>query len=110
MEHLSSEPSSRYISLIKHAGPEQRLRYVKTGFLGQGTSATVEEVVDVDSGEMLAVKIIDRPQHGFMDRAEVSLWREIKTFARVSHGTLRIRVSNALFRLWGATMYAIADC
>ena len=72
-------------------GPQQlKMRYVKVGGeLGSGQFGTVHKAIDVDSGKLMAVKILHRPT-----RASEEVWkralyyalkREVETLSEISH-------------------------
>lgn len=77
---------SRYMTRINTPGSHSlRVRYIKGSQLGSGQFGTVYKALDVDSGTMMAVKIIQRPQCGWKDDSWNRMKREVETLAKISH-------------------------
>ncbi|KJZ69990.1 hypothetical protein HIM_10617 [Hirsutella minnesotensis 3608] len=77
---------SRRETRLHTAGPGQRqMRYKILGDpLGSGQFGVVQKVVNVDTGKLMAVKILKRPTVT-SGKALVALKREIETLSRLSH-------------------------
>ncbi len=65
------------------AGSRVELRYTLVKKLGQGMSGQVWKVVDIDSGDILAVKRIRRPDEGGPEYERLK--REVETMPKLSH-------------------------
>ncbi|KAJ4309478.1 hypothetical protein N0V84_011482 [Fusarium piperis] len=70
-------------ALVHATGSPGRIRYSGRRELGRGSFGVVWKVANVDTGEHLAVKRIQRPR--IQSRAYVVLKREIEILSRVSH-------------------------
>jgi hypothetical protein len=65
------------------------------GPLGSGTFGTVHKSVDVDTGKMMAVKILRRPTWGTDEEKEfhkLQIKREVKALARINHVSRPLRL------------------
>jgi serine/threonine protein kinase len=65
------------------------VRYVKGILLGKGQFGTVYKAANVDSGKLMAVKLIHPPTTAGPQEEWIKLRREVEILSRVSH------VSNA---------------
>jgi serine/threonine protein kinase len=72
-------------------GPLQlTVRYVKVGRLGSGQFGEVHKAINVDSGRLMAVKILRRPariskQDEWKTSVYYALKREVETLSSISH-------------------------
>ncbi|KLJ06258.1 hypothetical protein EMPG_09293 [Blastomyces silverae] len=64
---------------------EPQIRYKELVTLGRGTYGTASKVIDMDSGEIMAVKCIRPPPGGFRDCDLTRLQREIEALSSCSH-------------------------
>lgn len=84
--------SSRRITRLHTTGPWQlEMRHVKMTQLGSGQFGVVWKTIDVDSGKLMAVKVLKRPTRGSQE--EVALKREVETLSAISH----VRKSSSIF-------------
>ncbi|KAK2781145.1 hypothetical protein FQN52_001792 [Onygenales sp. PD_12] len=67
------------------AGRLGKIRYVQGRSFGRGTSGEVSEALDVDTGNIMAVKTIMRPAGGWSQEKWIELKRGIDTISSVSH-------------------------
>jgi hypothetical protein len=83
IDETSTVLPSRRETRIHTPGPRQlAIRYVIMGRLGEGQFGVVRKVVDVDSGRLMAVKVI-RGQQKEEDRS--ALKREVEILSRIDH-------------------------
>jgi len=83
---------SRWETSPQTLGQQQlKIRYVKVGpELGSGQFGTVHKAIDVDSGKVMAVKILEQPttasrQEHWRQSLYYALKREVKTLSEISH-------------------------
>ncbi|KID86236.1 calcium/calmodulin-dependent protein kinase [Metarhizium guizhouense ARSEF 977] len=74
---------SRRITRVHTPGNPERIRYSKRVKLGSGAFGEVWKVANVDSGDYLAVKLVQRPD--LLSHNHVLLKREVETLSRISH-------------------------
>ncbi|KAJ5799399.1 uncharacterized protein N7518_001467 [Penicillium psychrosexuale] len=76
---------------IHTAGPRQlEIRYIKVDQLGSGHFGVVHKVINVDTGEFLAVKIFQKPEQAskeveWRESLYYALKREVETLSKISH-------------------------
>lgn len=84
-------------------GPQQlKIRFFKICQLGSGDFGTVHKAIDIDSGKLIAVKIIERPinaskrkQEDWRKASYNALKREVENLSKISHVS---KASLPLFR------------
>ena len=93
-------PSRRETRLHTPGKRQLRMRYVKVegGNLGSGQFETVHKVIDVDSGKLMAVKILKRParaskQEDWRHSLYYALKREVETLSVISHVSMSSSIS-----------------
>ncbi|KAH0832573.1 hypothetical protein FOPE_01142 [Fonsecaea pedrosoi] len=108
-------PSHRETRLHTPGSLVLKIRYIKIGKIGSGSFGEVHKAIDVDSGKVMAVKILRRPQdlsrrHVWKETVALSLKREIEILSGISHifmglkeGTLESLIGN------GADATTVAD-
>jgi hypothetical protein len=69
-----------------------KMRYVKIHRLGSGQFGAVHKAIDVDSGKLMAVKILERPvnaskkeQEEWRKSLHYALKREVESLSKISH-------------------------
>lgn len=62
-----------------------RMRYIKAILLGKGQFGTVYKAVNVDTGKLMAVKMMQRPTKTGSQEEWMKLRREVEILSRVSH-------------------------
>jgi len=78
-------PSQRATRLHTPGERQLRMRYAEGYQLGSGQFGTVYKAIDVDSGKVMAVKVIKRPLLGWEADAWQRVKREVEILARISH-------------------------
>lgn len=77
---------SRCATRVHTPGDRQlTIRYAEGCQLGSGQFGTVYKATDVDSGKVMAVKVINRPRLGWDADAWQRVKREVEILARISH-------------------------
>lgn len=91
-DDAATEMPSLRETRVHTPGPQQpHMRYRKMGHvLGSGTFGEVHKAIDIDSGNLMAVKILRRPDRGSQQEQWTSTWnyalkREVETLSRISH-------------------------
>lgn len=82
---------SRRTTRVHTPGNPERIRYSKRVKLGSGAFGEVWKVANVDSGDYLAVKLVERPDP--LSHNHVLLKREVETLSRISHVSKKKRKS-----------------
>ncbi|KAK5080222.1 hypothetical protein LTR05_008735 [Lithohypha guttulata] len=85
-------PSQRATRLHTPGTQQLTMRYVKIDVLGSGQYGEVHKVIDVDSGKLMALKMLKRPVDARKQELEkwrlslhYALKREVENLARISH-------------------------
>jgi len=90
---LPSKRTTRIHTPVVHTpgvrGSAKTIRYYKKVELGRGSFGEVHKVVDIDSGEFFALKLVKWPERGLQSQQYTMLKREVETFARMSHVSYR---------------------
>ncbi|TGJ88657.1 hypothetical protein E0Z10_g5 [Xylaria hypoxylon] len=87
IDEADTSAPTRMETRIHTTGPQQpQLRYTSLETLGRGISGSVKKVVDVDTGRLMALKLLKRPS-GLAEQMKLSraLKREVETLSRLSH-------------------------
>ncbi|KAF1962523.1 calcium/calmodulin-dependent protein kinase [Byssothecium circinans] len=66
-------------------GLAKQIRFYKKTMLGEGSFGEVWRAVDVDSGDLFALKLVKWPDHGLHSHEYTMLKREVETLAAMSH-------------------------
>ena len=90
-DDLETVLPSQMQTRIHTPGPRQlEIRYTKLDQLGAGHFGVVHKVINVDTGEFLAVKIFEKPEQaskeaGWRQSLYYALKREVETLSQISH-------------------------
>lgn len=85
-------PSQRTTRIHTPGNGELKIRYKDGKVLGCGTFGVVCKAVNVDTGEIWALKRIKWPEYGLHPSAYTSMKREVETLYRISHVSQGLRL------------------
>ncbi|CDM30302.1 hypothetical protein DTO013E5_9283 [Penicillium roqueforti] len=90
VDDLETVLPSQMQTRIHTAGPLQlKMRYTKIDRLGSGQFGVVYKAIDVDTGKLLAVKILQQPEQALDEEWRKSLYyalkREVEALSQISH-------------------------
>lgn len=88
-------------------GKRMSMRYNVGHRLGAGTFGEVYRALDIDSGNIMAVKIIKRPMMGWDDRTRKNVRREAAALERISQVSVQCSVVRFPNNFLTATHYTI---
>ena len=90
LEQPPTDVPSQRATRIHTPGNAETLRFSEIEPLGKGSYGTVFKAANVDSGEYLAVKVVNRPS--LLSQDWKMLKREVENLSRISHvGNIRCR-------------------